>query len=241
MDNINPADDGQQRANPDAGTDDYAGYVYVATNPAMPDIVKIGSTTQNDPQSRITSLFTTSVPVPFELEYAAAISDDPVGVERALHQAFGPQRVHPKREFFKIEPQQAIAILKLLDAADVTERARADAEAEISQEDRNARERIRRRPVLNFDDLDVPAGSILTYLRDEEVKVEVVDDRRVQIIQLPDGQYPAVTLDDEPKYLSPLSRDLLGVTRYVHPTRYWRVEDGRSLNEIYNEFHGPRG
>ena len=241
MDNINSADGGQLGDNPDAGTDDYAGYVYVATNPAMPDIVKIGSTTQNDPQSRITSLFTTSVPAPFELEYAAAISDDPARVEQALHQAFGPQRVHPKREFFEIEPQQAIAILKLLDAADVTERARADAEAEISQEDRNARERVRRRPILNFHDLDVPTGSILTYLHDEEVQVEVVDDRRVQLVQLPDGQYPNVTFDDEPKYLSPLSRDLLGVSRNVHPTRYWRVEDGRSLNEIYNEFHGPRG
>ena len=51
------------------------GYVYVATNPAMPNMVKIGSTTQSDPQSRITSLFTTSVPVPFELEYAAAVAE----------------------------------------------------------------------------------------------------------------------------------------------------------------------
>lgn len=129
------------------------GYVYVATNPAMPDMVKIGSTTQSDPQSRISSLFTTSVPVPFELEYAAAIADDPVKVERALHEAFQPQRLHPKREFFKVEPYQVIAILKLLDVADVTEQAKSEVEAEISQEDRDARELVRRRPTLNFDEL----------------------------------------------------------------------------------------
>ena len=218
----------------------YEGYVYVATNPAMPDMVKIGSTTQSDPQSRITSLFTTSVPVPFELEYAAAIADDPVKVERALHQAFEPQRLHPKREFFKVEPYQVIAILKLLDVADITEQAKSDVEAEISQEDRDALELVKRRPTLNFDELDLSEGSILTYLRDERVKAEVVDERRVRLIELPDDEYPAVVFDDEPKYLSPLSRDLLGVARHVHPTKYWRVEDGRSLLEIYNERHGPR-
>ena len=221
-------------------TASYEGYVYVATNPAMPNLVKIGSTTQDDPKSRITSLFTTSVPVPFELEYAAAIADDPVRVERALHRAFEPQRLHPKREFFKVEPYQVIAILKLLDVADITEQAKSDVEAEISQEDRDALELARRRPTLNFDELEMPEGSILTYLRDERVRAEVVDDRRVRLIELPDNEYPAVVFNDEPRYLSPLSRDLLGVARHVHPTRYWRVEDGRSLLEIYDEKHGPR-
>ena len=185
-------------------------------------------------------LLTTSVPVPFELEYAAAIADDPVRVERALHRAFEPQRLHPKREFFKVEPYQVIAILKLLDVADITEQAKSDVEAEISQEDRDALELARRRPTLNFDELEMPEGSILTYLRDERVRAEVVDDRRVRLIELPDNEYPAVVFNDEPRYLSPLSRDLLGVARHVHPTRYWRVEDGRSLLEIYDEKHGPR-
>ena len=41
-------------------------------------------------------------------------------VESVLHIAFGPSRVNPNREFFKIEAEQAIAILKLLDQKDVT-------------------------------------------------------------------------------------------------------------------------
>ena len=169
------------------------GYVYVATNPAMPNMVKIGSTTQADPQSRISSLFTTSVPVPFELEYAAAIADDPVEVERALHTAFAPQRLHRKREFFNVEPGQVIAILRLLDA-DITEQAKSEVEAEISQEDRDARERVRRRPTLNFFELDLPEGSILTYRDDKRVKAQVVDARRVRLIELPDDEYPESSL-----------------------------------------------
>ena len=214
--------------------------MYVATNPAMPNLVKIGSTTRDDPQSRITSLFTTSVPVPFELEYAAAIADDPVRVERALHRAFEPQRLHPKREFFKIDPDQAIAILELLDVADITEQAKSDVDAERSQEDRDALELVKRRPTLNFGELGVPAGSILTYVRDDRVSAEVVDDRRVRLVSLPDNEYPDLVLGGEPSYLSPLSRDLLGAARHVQPTGYWRVEGGRSLLEIYDEKHGPR-
>ena len=113
-------------------------------------------------------------------------------------------------------------------------------EAETSQEDREALERVKRRPTLNFGELELSEGSILTYLRDERVKAEVVDDRRVRLVEVPDGEYPAVVLDGEPKYLSPLSGDLLGVARRVPPTGYWRVEDGRPLLELYDEKYGPR-
>lgn len=226
-----------------AATDsnDYSGYVYVATNPAMPDMVKVGSTTLNDPQSRITSLFTTSVPVPFELEYAAAIEDDPRRVERALHRAFAPQRVHPKREFFKIEPEQAIAILELLDAADITEQAKAEVEAEKSQDDRRASEAITRRPRLNFSQLGLPAGSILTFVEDEEVRIEVIDNWRVKLTGFPGDRYPTDILDQEPAHLSPLTAALLGKSYNVPPTPYWRTAEGRSLGDVYLETYGPPG
>ena len=223
-----------------AGPASPEGYVYVATNPAMPNMVKIGSTRQDDPQTRITGLFTTSVPVPFELEYAAGVAGDPKRVEKALHKAFAPARLHPNREFFAIELEQVTAILELLDVTDVTEQAKSDVEAETSPEDRVAIEFVKRRPTLNFQELNLPEGSILTFVQDRRVKVKVVDARRVRVVELPDADYPRVVSDDEPKYLSPLSRDLLGKERNVPPTRYWEVEDGTSLLEIYDEKHGPR-
>ena len=57
--------------------------------------------------------------MPFEVEYACRIPDCQK-VERALHRAFHPQRVHEKREFFEIEPDQAISILELFEGIDLT-------------------------------------------------------------------------------------------------------------------------
>ena len=48
------------------------GTVYVLTNPAMPDLVKIGKTTR-DISLRLSDLYTTGVPLPFECEYAAKV------------------------------------------------------------------------------------------------------------------------------------------------------------------------
>jgi len=73
---------------------------------------EIGYTTQDDANSRIAQLYTTGVPVPFELKYACKVQNAEE-VEKALHAAFSPNRINPKREFFSIEPEQAIAILKV--------------------------------------------------------------------------------------------------------------------------------
>ena len=76
-----------------------SGIVYLLINEAMPGLVKIGKTTRNDPQLRVDELYNSSVPVPFECVLAMRV-DDPSSVELALHTAFGPQRVNPRREFF---------------------------------------------------------------------------------------------------------------------------------------------
>ena len=99
--------------------------VYVLSNPAMPGLVKIGRTSQDDHLDRVSQLYTTGVPVPFEVEYACRVPN-PVDVESALHRAFAPQRINPRREFFEIEPDQAIAILRLLNVEDVTEEVKLD-------------------------------------------------------------------------------------------------------------------
>ncbi len=50
------------------------GSVYVLTNPAMPNMVKIGKTTR-DLELRLADLYSTGVPLPFECEYAAKVKD----------------------------------------------------------------------------------------------------------------------------------------------------------------------
>ena len=61
--------------------------VYVLTNPAMPGLVKIGSTVSEDASIRLAQLYSTGVPFPFNLEFAAKVSNCDE-VERALHRAF---------------------------------------------------------------------------------------------------------------------------------------------------------
>ena len=44
--------------------------VYVLTNPAMPGLLKIGSTTQEEVDTRMKQLYSTGVPVPFDCAIA---------------------------------------------------------------------------------------------------------------------------------------------------------------------------
>ena len=98
------------------------GIVYLLTNPVMPGLVKIGMTAQEDIDKRMRELYTTGVPVPFECKYACKVkTSDCFKIEKALHKAFDPQRVNQNREFFRINVEQAQAILELFHHEDVTE------------------------------------------------------------------------------------------------------------------------
>ena len=153
--------------------------MYVLTNPEMPGLVKIGRTSRKEVQQRLVELYSTGVPVPFECEYAARVSDEAV-VEKAFHTAFEPYRINPNREFFRIDPEQAIALLTLLADEDVTPGVQR--EADDVESDTVARATIAkrsRRPNLNFEEMDVPIGSKLKFINSNET-VEVVDSRRVK-------------------------------------------------------------
>lgn len=79
-----------------------ANIVYILTNEAMPDLIKIGLTTDSV-ETRMTQLSSHSgVPFPFECYFAAEV-EDCVKLEKLLHQLFSEARVNPKREFFKFE------------------------------------------------------------------------------------------------------------------------------------------
>ena len=84
------------------------GIIYLLSNPAMPGILKIGKTTKEDVKLRMKELYSSGVPLPFECLYAAKVRDID-SVEKALHTAFSPDRVNPKREFFEIEATASIS------------------------------------------------------------------------------------------------------------------------------------
>lgn len=195
-----------------------SGIVYLLTNPAMPGLVKIGKTTRDDPQLRMGDLYTTGVPLPFDCELAMEV-DDETAVETAFHQAFEPDRINPRREFFKIDVSQAEALLRLMGKRDVTpEITQAD---DVDDEDKKASGTYKKkRPMLNYKDMGIEPGSILEYTKGEE-QVTVVSERRV-------------SYEGEETSLTAITGKLLDRGYEVQPTPFWRYE-GRLLSDIYEE------
>lgn len=137
-----------------------------------------------------------------------------------------PPLPHPcTTRIFKINPEQAIAILKLLDkSSDITTEISEEINNDLSDVDKEAGESLKRkmRPPLNFKDMGIPVGDQLVFAKgDEPVYAEVADDRKV-IYQ---GKEYSLTA---------LTRELLGLDYNVQPTNYW-LYNGKNLHEIYNE------
>lgn len=206
------------------------GIVYVLTNSAMPGLVKIGMTNRSSIAARLKELSSaTGVPVPFELAYACRVPvNQTMKVERALHAAFAPYRLNPSREFFQIQPAQAIAILELLDRNDdsetVTQELAKEIDRGISNEDRDAIAKIekakKKRPTFKFREMGIPIGSKLVFVDDRTKEVEVVDDRRV-------------LFNGRPCSLTAVTKELMGIT-YAPSLSQWEYE-GREFGEIYDE------
>ena len=120
------------------------GIVYVLTNPCMPGIVKIGMTERKNIEARLKELYTTGVPLPFDCKFACNVKKSECAkIEKALHTAFAPQRVNANREFFRIIPEQAIAILELFQHEDVTAEITKEIEDELTPEDKAALEKLK--------------------------------------------------------------------------------------------------
>ena len=196
------------------------GIVYVLTNPAMPGLVKIGKTNRRNLGKRLAELYSTGVPVPFECHFAGIVAD-PDDVEKRFHKAFSPYRFNPKREFFKIEPDQAVALLELLVLEDVTDSVSQQA-AKVDAGSKAAADKLRR-PNFNFTEMGIAVGTELVFTRGEAHTCRVVDEHKVEY----DGDVYSLTA---------LTTELLGSKYNVQPTPYW-THRGRTLLEIYDRVY----
>lgn len=195
--------------------------VYVLTNEAMPGLVKIGMTDDAIPDTRVSQLYSTGVPLPFEVQYACRV-DNALEVERALHSAFAPQRLNPRREFFRLDPAQPIAFLRLLDRPDATTELAHEVEQDpVSQQ--ALREARSRRPNLNFREMGIPVGAVLIADSNPDITLTVTGDKKVRI-----GN------QGEEQFLSAATREALGLDYSARPAAMWRY-NGRLLSELYEE------
>ena len=83
------------------------------SNPAFPDLIKIGMSKKDPTKDRVSELNQTGVPQPFKVEYYAYVEDESL-LERLLHQKFEDERPNKNREFFSTSPAIAINALKKL-------------------------------------------------------------------------------------------------------------------------------
>lgn len=91
-----------------------AGYLYITTTKAMPNMTKLGVTRRLNPLVRIQELSSAATPYPFVC-YGLVFSDDAFDLETRIHEYFDNKRVNKEnkhKEFFYITPQEAIKVLK---------------------------------------------------------------------------------------------------------------------------------
>ena len=149
--------------------------VYILTNDCMPGIVKIGRTT-NNVEKRMKELYKTGVPIPFDCHYAGVVKDANE-VEKVLHEAYGDSRINKNREFFRLSPERARAILSYISVEDVTP---SDTPVE-NADDKVAIKKARKiAAAFNFEMVDIPVGAELVFSRDENITATVVDKKNVR-------------------------------------------------------------
>lgn len=192
--------------------------IYILTNEAMPGYVKIGKTSTSLEQ-RIRELSaSTSIPLPFTCFYACAVENSTF-VESHLHDAFGDNRINPKREFFQISPERVVSALKLAEIEDITPKN----DFVDNKEDQQALHIARaRRSIFRFSMVNIPIGAELVFSRDETKKAKVVDDRMIEF----NGEITSLSLS---------AQKLLGYDYGVAGTDYWMYEE-ETLDERRRKF-----
>lgn len=200
------------------------GIVYLLTNPVMPGLVKIGMTAQEDIDKRMKELYTTGVPVPFECQFACRVKkSDCVKIEKALHTAFEPQRINANREFFRIQVEQAKAILELFHHTDVTEEVTDEIQNDLTEDDKVASIKAQqKRPALNFYEMGLHKGDILKWKDEPTITVTISSERKVNY-------------ENEEVSISALSAKLKGYNvKHIAPGSHWLFND-KLLSDIYDE------
>ncbi|MEP6269603.1 MAG: GIY-YIG nuclease family protein [Paracoccaceae bacterium] len=148
--------------------------VYVLTNPAFENYVKVGKTTNLE--QRLRQRDNTSVPLPFRCVYAVEVEGD-AQVERLVHQAFADHRTRSTREFFEVDPQRVIAALKLTRGRDVTPKA----DIAEDEEGVKALEKATRKPrkTYKFSDAGLKVSDTITYAQNDQITAQVINEKKV--------------------------------------------------------------
>ena len=90
-----------------------AGFIYFMSNPACPNLLKIGKSKKDPTTDRVQKLNQTGVPEPFNVGCYAFVEDED-HLEKAVHRRFASQRPNKIREFFNVDRLKAISAIRQL-------------------------------------------------------------------------------------------------------------------------------
>ena len=158
------------------------GKIYVLTNDAMPDYIKIGLTSSDDVETRMKQLDTTGLPLPFRL-HACIEVDNAQKLEKLAHDVFASHRARPNREFFLMQPETAVRFLHAVSLNDTTahwvavDQRMIDESGQALPEDGVVRPK---RAKFTFGSAGVPIGSEVAFVREPSYLATVVSENEVE-------------------------------------------------------------
>lgn len=223
------------------------GIIYVLRNNYMHDkngnpLYKIGLT-EVDVESRIKSLSRdTGVPYPFDVVDSFEIENDKIKsieeIEKWVHDCFQEYRVpslskKPKEFFILPDVNRVRHVLKYFIKAevDINEEDLVEDEDKQGFEEKNRKERKEnfRFSLANIDD-----GKIITFVKDENIRAKVVNDKQAVLIDENDKPI------GEPKFLNPLTEEIFtnpiyNNKRHGSGSKYW-LYNGKVLISLRSDY-----
>lgn len=189
------------------------GYIYIMTNPALKDMVKIGYAT--DVETRRKQLSTTALPYEYEIyaTYETSGNLEDKKLHKMIDNLNPDLRVTSNREFFVMSPQEAYDLLEAIAVISGTKEKLKKAVIE------EAKKQKVRRPPVNFKKCGIPIGAELVFIDDPNVVVTVVDERKV-------------SYKEEITSLSAISDSIKG---YSTSGPYMFTYNGKRVSEIAHE------
>ena len=152
-------------------------YIYIMTNPAFPNLIKIGYAT--DPEQRRAELSAPSgVPADYEIY---ATSEVPSKLkDKKIHdiiQQLNPNlRFNPKREFFMMTPEDAFKLLKAIAAI----YGKEELVIKYDDSDDPGDSTIKKLPPFRFSMCGINKDDYVIYTNDKSIKVKVLDEKHVE-------------------------------------------------------------
>ena len=190
---------------------DKQGYIYIMTNPALIDMVKIGYAT--NVEERRKQLSTTALP--YEYEVYATYETKGNLEDKKLHQLIdnlNPDlRISKNREFYVMTPEQAYQLLEAIAiiSGSTTKLSKAK-QLHINM----------KRPPIDFIKCGIPKGAELIYTEDSNIKVIVVNNHKVKY-------------QEELTSLSAIVKQLKGYKHVAGPSYF--TYNGKLITEIADE------